>query len=93
MLQSLVVLAKEFPGNGTPLDLAKKYQWLPEQFFEENPPEERGLIELLALSEYNRREKERQEKDKADREDRQNMPGLARRLTINQLAERQARQK
>jgi hypothetical protein len=78
LLQSLVVLAKEFPGNGTPLDLARKYQWLPASFFKETSKEEQGLIELLALSEFNRREKDRRDKEDKRRQDERDHPGMER---------------
>jgi hypothetical protein len=47
----------------------------------------------LALVEYNRQERERYEKAKAEREEKKKYPGLVRRLSIEELIERQKQER
>jgi len=56
-------------------------------------PQEIYKFDIMSLAENQRLEAEAAEKRNRENEDRRRMPGLVRRLTIEQLIERQRREK
>lgn len=92
--QSLVNLCKAFPLLGTPFDAERRYQLIfdpdvaasmtPQQVFQ---------FDIGSLAENQRREAEEMERQRREAEDKRRMPGLVRRLTVEQLLERQRREK
>jgi hypothetical protein len=96
--QTYVTLCKAFPGLGTPSQAAIHYGHFP-AFMDNASKDECFRLDIMSLVEHQRKEKEatdkaneEREKQRKEVEDMRRMPGMVRRLTMEQLIERQKRE-
>jgi hypothetical protein len=81
-------VAKGF-GAGSPILLANRYGLLDPHFFDSLHPIEKALIDNEILNRLIETDNEAIERQRKDSEDKRNLPGLERRLTIEEALERQ----
>jgi hypothetical protein len=70
IFQHYVSLCKAFPGLGTPTQAAHHYKHFPQEFLEGLTEEDSFSLDIMALSEHNRREKEEMDKAKEPKKEK-----------------------
>jgi hypothetical protein len=77
-MQSAANMAEAYPGLGSPLDIAERYELLPKQFFKELTGIERFIYDYKILVEHQRRQVETREKRKAEDDEHRKFPTMDR---------------
>ena len=92
LMLAVARLAKAFPGR-TPIHLANDYGLFKPEYYNKLSPEDLLLIDLRLLVRLSEAEQEALNQEKQNIEDKQKMPGLVRRLSMEELIERQRENK